>query len=231
MFYFDPLYFILIAPAFLLSLAAQMWVQSAFRKYGARMNRRGITGARAAELILARAGLDDVRIETAQGFLSDHYDPRSRVLRLSPDVYSTPSLAAVGVAAHEAGHALQHAAGYAPLNLRTALVPAASVGSQLAWPLLVFGFLLQATALVKLGVVFFAAAVVFQLVTLPVEFNASRRALAAVESVGILGPDELPGARQVLTAAALTYVAAAVTSVMQLLYFLLRSGMLGGSDE
>jgi len=172
-----------------------------------------------------------VRIETAQGFLSDHYDPRSRVLRLSPDVYSTPSLAAVGVAAHEAGHALQHAAGYAPLSLRTALVPAASVGSQLAWPLLVFGFLLQATALVKLGVVFFAAAVVFQLVTLPVEFNASRRALAAVESVGILGPDELPGARQVLTAAALTYVAAAVTSVMQLLYFLLRSGMLGGNDE
>ncbi|WP_025321578.1 zinc metallopeptidase [Deferrisoma camini] len=231
MFYFDPLYFILIAPAFLLSLAAQMWVQSAFRKYGERMNRRGITGARAAELILARAGLDDVRIETAQGFLSDHYDPRSRVLRLSPDVYSTPSLAAVGVAAHEAGHALQHAAGYAPLSLRTALVPAASVGSQLAWPLLVFGFLLQATALVKLGVVFFAAAVVFQLVTLPVEFNASRRALAAVESVGILGPDEMPGARQVLTAAALTYVAAAVTSVMQLLYFLLRSGMLGGSDE
>ncbi len=231
MFYFDPLYFILIGPAFLLSLAAQMWVQSAFRKYGERMNRRGVTGARAAELILARAGLHDVRIETAQGFLSDHYDPRSRVLRLSPDVYATPSLAAVGVAAHEAGHALQHAAGYAPLSLRTALVPAASVGSQLAWPLLVFGFLLQATALVKLGVVFFAAAVAFQLVTLPVEFNASRRALAAVESVGILGPDEMSGARQVLTAAALTYVAAAVTSVMQLLYFLLRSGMLGGSDE
>ncbi|RMG90173.1 MAG: zinc metallopeptidase [Candidatus Dadabacteria bacterium] len=231
MFYFDPLYFLLIAPAFLLSLVAQMWVQSAFHRYGERMNRRGITGAQAAEMILARSGLRDVRIEMAQGVLSDHYDPRSRVLRLSPDVYGKPSLAAVGVAAHEAGHAIQHAAGYAPLQLRSALVPVASIGSQLAWPLLVFGFLLHTLALVKLGVILFAAAVAFQLVTLPVEFNASRRALAAVEGAGILGPDELPGARQVLTAAALTYVAAAVTAVMQLLYFLLRSGLLGGRDE
>ncbi len=231
MFYFDPLYFLMIAPAMILSFAAQMWVQSAFARYSKVMSRRALTGAEAARAILDAAGLHSVRIETAQGFLSDHYDPRTRVLRLSPDVYGRPTLAAVGVAAHEAGHALQHAQGYAPMHLRTALVPVAQIGSQLAWPLLLFGFLLQALALVKLGVILFAGAVAFQLVTLPVEFNASRRALAALRATGILAPDELSGARHVLSAAALTYVAAAVAAVMQLLYFLLRSGLLGGSDE
>ncbi len=231
MFYFDPLYFLMIAPAMILSLGAQMWVQSAFARYSKVMNRRALTGAEAARAILDSAGLHHVRIEVAQGFLSDHYDPRTRVLRLSPDVFGRPTLAAVGVAAHEAGHALQHAQGYAPMHLRTALVPVAQIGSQLAWPLLLFGFLLQALTLVKLGVILFAGAVAFQLVTLPVEFNASRRALTALRTTGILAPDEIAGARHVLSAAALTYVAAAVAAVMQLLYFLLRSGLLGGSDE
>ncbi|GAB4286962.1 MAG: zinc metallopeptidase [Deferrisomatales bacterium] len=231
MFYFDPLYFMLIAPAFLLSLVAQGWVKSAFAKYGEVPNRRGLTGAEAARRILAAAGLGHVRIELAQGFLSDHYDPRTKVLRLSPDVHQRATLAAVGVAAHEAGHALQDARGYVPLKARSALVPVAQVGSNLAWPLLLFGFLLHAVSLVKLGVILFAAAVLFQLVTLPVEFNASRRALAALEGVGVLAADEIPGARAVLSAAALTYVAAAVTAVVQLIYFLLRSGLLGGQEE
>ena len=229
--YFDPLYMLMIAPALLLSVYAQMRVKSAFAKFSKVPNRLGLTGAQAARRILDAAGLVNVRIETAQGFLSDHYDPRTRVLRLSPDVYGQPSLAAVGVAAHEAGHALQHAQGYAPLQLRSALVPVAQIGSQLAWPLLLFGFLLQTLALVKVGVVLFAGAVAFQVVTLPVEFNASRRALVALQGAGVLAPDEIPGARQVLTAAALTYVAAAVAAVLQLLYFLMRSGLLGGSDE
>ncbi len=231
MLFFDPVYLLFVGPALLLSVAAQMWVKSAFARYSQVTNRRGLTGAQAARVVLDTAGLSGVRIEAARGFLSDHYDPRSRVLRLSPDVYGKPSLAAVGVAAHEAGHALQDAAGYAPLQARSALVPVAQIGSNLAWPLLFIGFLLQAGSLVKFGVVLFSAAVLFQLVTLPVEFNASRRALAALGSTGVLAPDELPGARQVLSAAALTYVAAAVAAVAQLLYFLLRAGMLGGRDD
>lgn len=231
MFYFDPLYLMLLAPGLLLSVAAQIWVKSAFARYGQVANRRGLTGADAAREILRRAGLADVGVEMTQGFLGDHYDPRSRVLRLSPDVYSRASLSAVGVAAHEAGHALQDKAGYAPMRARSALVPVAQLGSNLALPLLFLGMLLQAMTLVKLGVLVFAAAVLFQIVTLPVEFNASRRALVALGEVGILAPDEMPGARRVLSAAALTYVAAAVTAVLQLVYFLLRSGLLGGRDE
>lgn len=231
MFYFDPLYFVMIAPALLLSLLAQLWVKSAFAKYGAVGNRRGITGAEAARRILQRGGLGDVSIEVTTGFLGDHYDPRGRVLRLSPDVHSRASLAAVGVAAHEAGHALQDADGYAPMKVRASLVPVAQIGSNLAWPLLILGFMLQALTLVKFGVLLFTAAVLFQIVTLPVEFNASRRALASLEGIGILSPDEMPGARRVLSAAALTYVAAAVAAVMQLLYFLLRSGLLGGNRD
>lgn len=231
MFYLDPLYFMLIAPALLLSVLAQIWVKSAFSRYGQVWNRRNMTGAEAARRILQQNGLSDVSIEMADGFLGDHYDPRGRVLRLSPDVYSRPTLAAVGVAAHEAGHALQDARGYAPMRVRAALVPAAQIGSNLALPLLFVGLMIHALALVKFGVLLFAAAVLFQIVTLPVEFNASRRALAALEGVGILGPDEMPGARRVLTAAAMTYVAAAVAAVMQLLYFLLRSGLLGGGSR
>jgi len=230
-FFFDPLYFLLLAPALLLSLGAQLWVKSAFAKYGRVPNRRGITGAEAARRILERAGLGKVRIEAAQGFLSDHYDPRAQVLRLSSDVYSRASIAAVGVAAHEAGHALQDAKGYAPMKVRAALVPAAQFGSQLAIPILILGFFIHAMGLVKFGILLFAAAVLFQIVTLPVEFNASRRALVALEGTGVLSGDEIPAARTVLSAAALTYVAAAVAAVSQLLYFLLRSGLLGGGRD
>jgi Zn-dependent membrane protease YugP len=221
----------MIVPAFLLSLFAQGWVKSSFSKYGKVGNRRGITGAEAARRILDSSGLADVRIEPAQGKgLSDHYDPRTKVLRLSPDVYGKASLASVGVAAHEAGHALQDSRGYAPLKLRSALVPVAQLGSNLAWPLLFLGMFLQVAGMVKLGVIFFSGAVLFQIVTLPVEFNASARAMGALEGVGILSGEELSGARRVLSAAALTYVAAAVTAVLQLVYFLLRSGLLGGDD-
>jgi Zn-dependent membrane protease YugP len=231
LFYFDPLYFILLAPALLLSVAAQFWVKSSFAKYSGVPNQRGITGAEAARRILAAAGLGGLRIEPAQGTLSDHYDPRTRVLRLSEEVYSRASIAAVGVAAHEAGHAVQDARGYAPMKVRAALVPAAQFGSQLAFPILIVGFFIHAMGLVKFGILLFAAAVLFQIVTLPVEFDASRRGLAALKGVGVLSGEELPAARTVLSAAALTYVAAAVAAVSQLLYFLLRSGLLGGGRD
>ena len=231
MFFFDPLYFLLIAPAILLSLIAQIWVQSAYSKYRNIPNMRGLSGAEAAAYMLQAKGVMDVNIEMTSGFLSDHYDPRDKTLRLSPDVYQGRNIAAIGIACHEAGHALQHAYEYAPLKLRTALVPITMIGTNLAWPLLFIGFIFHAMSLIKLGILFFSGAVLFQLVTLPVEFNASARALAAIRETGLLTMDELSGARQVLTAAAMTYVAAAVTSIMLLLYFLLRAGLLGGDDS
>jgi Zn-dependent membrane protease YugP len=229
--FFDPLYMMMIAPTFILSLVAQGWVKSAFSKYGKIANRRGMTGAEAARRILDASNLSQVRIEPAKGFLSDHYDPRTKVLRLSPDVYSRPSLAAVGVAAHEAGHALQDAKEYMPLKIRGALVPAAQFGSKLAFPLIFLGFFLNAVGMIKVGVVLFSGAVLFQVVTLPVEFNASSRAMTALAGTGILSGDELTGARKVLTAAAMTYIAAAITAVVQLLYFAMRAGLLGGGDD
>jgi Zn-dependent membrane protease YugP len=228
---FDPLYMMMIAPTFILSLVAQGWVKSAFRKYGKIANRRGMTGAEAARRILDASNLSQVRIEPAKGHLSDHYDPRTKVLRLSPDVYSRPSLAAVGVAAHEAGHALQDAKEYTPLKIRSALVPAAQFGSKLAFPLIFLGFILNAVGMIKVGVVLFSGAVLFQVVTLPVEFNASSRAMTALAGTGILSGDELTGARKVLSAAAMTYIAAAITAVVQLLYFAMRAGLLGGGDD
>ena len=229
--FFDPLYMMMIAPTFILSLVAQGWVKSAFSKYGKIANRRGMTGAEAARRILDASNLSQVRIEPAKGFLSDHYDPRTKVLRLSPDVYSRPSLAAVGVAAHEAGHALQDAKEYIPLKIRGALVPAAQFGSKLAFPLIFLGFILNAVGMIKVGVVLFSGAVLFQVVTLPVEFNASSRAMTALAGTGILSGDELTGARKVLSAAAMTYIAAAITAVVQLLYFAMRAGLLGGGDD
>ena len=190
-----------------------------------------MTGAEAARRILDASNLSQVRIEPAKGFLSDHYDPRTKVLRLSPDVYSRPSLAAVGVAAHEAGHALQDAKEYIPLKIRSALVPAAQFGSKLAFPLIFLGFILNAVGMIKVGVVLFSGAVLFQVVTLPVEFNASSRAMTALAGTGILSGDELTGARKVLSAAAMTYIAAAITAVVQLLYFAMRAGLLGGGDD
>ncbi|HPR56464.1 MAG TPA: zinc metallopeptidase [Deltaproteobacteria bacterium] len=229
--FLDPLYIIMIVPTFLLSLFAQFRVSSSFKRYSKVPSSRGITGAGAARLILEAEGIRDVAIELGRGFLSDHYDPRVKVLRLSESVYSGSSLASVGVAAHEAGHAIQHARGYMPLQLRSALVPISSLGSNLAWPLLLIGFIFMAKTLIMAGIIFFTLAVLFQLVTLPVEFNASSRALHALPATGILTDTEVAGARKVLSAAALTYVAAAATAVVQLLYFLLRAGLLGGSDE
>lgn len=232
MFYmFDPLYLLLIGPTFVLSLVAQIWVKSAFSKYSQMGNRQGITGAEAARRILRAEGVLGVRIERASGFLSDHYDPREKVLRLSEDVFSSASLASVGVAAHEAGHALQDAHNYAALKFRSAIVPTAQIGSSAAMPLIFIGIFLNIAALAKVGVLLFGAVVLFQIATLPVEFNASRRALLALNVSGILSSDEMSGARRVLTAAALTYVAAAVAAVMQLIYFLIRSGLLGGRDD
>lgn len=229
--FFDPLYIVMIAPTLALSLFAQFKVSSSFRRFSKVPSSRGVTGAQAARIMLEREGIRDVSIEVARGFLSDHYDPRSKVLRLSETVYGGSSLASVGVAAHEAGHAIQHARGYAPLQLRSALVPVSTLGSNLAWPLLIIGFIFMARSLILAGIVFFSLAVLFQLVTLPVEFNASSRALKALPATGILTDVEVDGARKVLFAAALTYVAAAAAAIVQLLYFLLRSGFIGGGDE
>ncbi len=228
---FDPMYFLIVGPALILSIIAQARVKSAYNKFSRVATTSGMSGAEAAARILRAYGLSSVGIRRAQGFLSDHYDPKARTLRLSGQVYAGRSIASVGIAAHEAGHALQHAEGYFPLQIRSVLVPATQIGSWLAWPLLFLGFLMNAFALVKLGVIFFGVVVVFQLVTLPVEFDASRRAVAVLGGHGILSGPELDGTRKVLNAAALTYVAAAAAAVLQLLYFLLRSGLLGGRDE
>lgn len=221
MFFFDPYYLIFALPGLLLGLWAQARVRGAFNKYSQVRTARNVTGAQVARALLDEQGLQDVVIEETQGFLSDHYDPRTRVLRLSPDVYRTPSVAAAGVAAHEMGHALQHAAGYAPLQLRSAIVPVAQFGSSLAPILFIIGFLLNFTTLAWAGVILFAGAVLFTLVTLPVEFDASKRAKALLTSSGIMVGEEIRGVDKVLDAAALTYVAAAVAAIGQLLYYVL----------
>lgn len=228
----DPLYWMLIGPTMILAFWAQMKVKSAFNKYSQRPTGNGMTGAQAAAAVLRYAGIGDVKIEQVGGFMSDHYDPRSKVLRLSPDVYGSNSVAAAGVAAHEAGHAIQHAKGYAPLKIRSALVPVASIGSWLAWPMIIFGMMLQSMQLMQFGVLAFSALVAFQLVTLPVEFDASNRAKAVLVKAGVLGSQqESEGVSKVLNAAAMTYVAATVAALAQLLYFLLRSGLLGGRRD
>ena len=226
----DPLYFIMLLPAMALAFWAQMRVKSAFREMSKVGNRRQITGADAAWQILRANGLEDqVGIERANGFLGDHYDPRHKVLRLSPDVYDGRSLAAVGVAAHEVGHALQDAQRYTPLILRNAVVPTASFGSNASFFIFIGGILLNWPMLVYAAIALFSAVVVFQLVNLPVEFNASARARRTLQSVGILEPEEDKGVARVLNAAAMTYVAATVTAIVTLLYFILRSGILGGN--
>ncbi|MGB9660628.1 MAG: zinc metallopeptidase [Moorellaceae bacterium] len=231
MFYLGDPTFVLLLPAILLSLYAQFKVQSTFEYYSHIASHRGLTGAEVARSLLDRAGLHYVRLEMVRGFLTDHYDPRGRVLRLSPPVYQSNSLAALGVAAHETGHALQHRTGYLPLRLRSALVPVVSLGSNLAIPLLLLGLVFGLPSLARLGVYAFMLAVVFTLITLPVEFNASRRALALLESGGYLTGQELVGARQVLNAAALTYVAAALTAVLNLIRLMLLAGFFGRRDE
>jgi hypothetical protein len=232
MYWFDPLYLIMIAPAALLAFYAQIKVKSAFSRYSRVPVQSGVSGAEAAAAMLRDAGLFDVGIEETRGWLSDHYDPRKRVLRLSPDVYRGRSVAAVGVACHEAGHAVQHADNYAPLALRNAIVPVASIGSWAAWPMIFLGLLLQMRGLALIGVIAFAALVPFQVITLPVEFNASRRAKERLANLVIVRtPEEQRGVAAVLDAAALTYVAATVTALAQLLYFALRLGLIGGGDD
>jgi Zn-dependent membrane protease YugP len=209
-----------------------MWasfkVKSTFKRYSEVRPRSGLSGAEAARALLRRSNVDGVQVEEVQGFLSDHYDPSARVLRLSPDVYHGRSLAALGVAAHEAGHALQHATKYAPLGFRSLVVKPASFGSSLGMYAVMGGMLLQFQPRMWLGIIAFSVFVVFTLVTLPVEFNASSRAVAALQSAGMIASDEVGPTRAVLNAAALTYVAAAIAAIMNLLYLLWRAGLLGG---
>ncbi len=230
MFFWDPTMIILI-PAVLISAYAQMKVSSTFNHYSQVPSHRGMTGADVARYILNQNGLHDVPIERIGGHLSDHYDPRSRVVRLSAEVYGSTSLAALGVAAHEVGHAVQHATGYLPLYVRNTVIPVTQIGSYLAMPLFFIGLFMSSPMLVEWGVLLFGGIVFFQLVTLPVEFNASSRAVATLGSEGFLDDTELKGTGKVLRAAALTYVAAALMAVLQLVRLVLISGMMGGNDD
>lgn len=220
---FDSTYLLLII-GLLISLAASAKLKSTFAAYRRVNSMSGLTGAQAAQRILRAAGIYDVNIVPVNGELTDHYDPRAKEVRLSQSSYNQTSLAAVGVAAHECGHAIQHAVNYAPLNIRSSLVPVANLGSTLAWPIFLAGFIFAMEPLLTAGIVLFSAAVLFQLVTLPVEYNASSRALKMLESTGILAPDENYGARKVLRAAALTYVAALLSSILQLLRLVILAG-------
>ncbi len=223
MFFYDWTFFLLI-PALILTVYAQIRVSSTFNRFSQVRSGRGLTGAQGARMLLDSAGLQNVPIEVIGGRLSDHYDPRSRTLSLSQDVANSDSLASLGVAAHEAGHALQHAEGYAAMKLRSTLVPAAGLGSQLGYILFFVGLLFfRSPAMMNLGIVLFSAAVLFTVVTLPVELNASKRALAMLESKGILVSTEIDGARKVLRAAALTYVAAALMALLNLVRMILLS--------
>jgi len=222
--YWDPTYIVVI-PAVLLALYAQFKVTSTYARFSQVPVSSGLTGAQAAEEILRRNGLSDVSVERTEGVLSDHYDPRTRALSLSLDVYSGASVAAVGVAAHETGHAIQHARGYAPLALRSAMVPTVQFGSWLAWPIFILGFLFHSAGMVQLGILIFSALVAFTVVTLPVEFDASARAMRVLSEERLVTADELRGVRSVLTAAALTYVAAAAMAVLQLLRMLMLANM------
>ena len=213
--------YLMIFILFILASLASMGVKSTFSKYHKVRNMRGLTGAEAAAIILRNNGLTDVKIERVSGFLTDHYDPRSKTVRLSEPVYDNPSIASVSVACHETGHALQHANGYVPLKFRTAILPAAQLGSQALWPLFMIGIVLSMPQLVTIGIIFFSFSVIFQLVTLPVEFNASARAINMMESYDILSSEENSHARKVLRAAAMTYVAAAAMAIGQLVRMLM----------
>ena len=230
-YYFDPTYILIIIAA-IISLIAQWRVNSAFSKYSRVASMSGMTGAQAARMILQSNGINDVSVQRITGKLTDHYNPSTKVLNLSESVYGSTSVAAIGVAAHECGHAIQHARGYFPLSLRTALVPVANIGSQLSWVFIIVGAILSFNqTLITIGIIMFSAAVLFQLVTLPVEFNASARALEQLESNGILYRDEVSQKRKVLSAAALTYVAAAATAILQLLRLIILFGGRGRRDD
>lgn len=228
-YYLDWSYFVLVIPAMLLAMYAQTKVSSTFNKYSRVSSRCHMSGAEAARRIMELNGIYDVSIERVSGSLTDHYDPSKKVLRLSDSVYSNSSVAAIGVAAHETGHAIQHARGYAPLSLRSIMVPLANIGSRLAMPLIFIGILfsfrsLMGNTLINLGIILFGLSVVFTIITLPVEFNASRRAIACLSESGILDSDELDGAKKVLSAAAMTYVASTAVAVANFLRLLLIYG-------
>lgn len=221
--YWDSTIIILI-PAIIFSIVAQIMVKSAFSEYSKVRNSRGLTGADAAREILDRNGLSNVRIEHISGSLTDHYDPKANVIRLSDDVYGSATVAAVGVAAHEAGHAVQYAEGYYPIKIRNAIIPVTRFGSSLSTPLVILGLVLSLDFLITAGILLFCAVVLFQAITLPVEFNASGRALKTLRSSHFLEDDELKGARSVLTAAAMTYVAAMLSALLSLVRLLVISG-------
>ena len=229
MFYLDPTYLLFMAPAFLLVMFASWYVNSAYNKWGRIPVRSGMTGAEAARRLIMTGGLQGVQIQGVGGQLTDHYDPRSRVLRLSPGVANNASVASVAVAAHELGHAMQDADGYLPLRFRGALVPVVNIGSWLGWIMILGGLLLRLTNLAWLGVLFFSGGALFALATLPVELNASARAKRLLAETGIVaGPDEQAGVNNVLNAAAFTYVAGLASAIMQLLYFVSLVGGMGG---
>lgn len=226
----NNLYWLALIPVLLLSLWAQAQVSGSFRRYSAQNNRRRLTGAQAAEAVLRAHGVMDVTVRCVRGTLTDHYDPRDNTIYLSEAVYGAPTIAAVGVAAHEAGHAVQYAEGYGPVRLRSAIIPATQFGSRFSFILLFLGLILYNQAFFGIGIALFALTTIFQLVTLPVEFNASRRAMETIEGTGLLDEDEQQGARKVLRAAALTYVAALLMSLLQLLRYLLIFFARGGGD-
>ena len=228
-YYLDLSYIILVVPFVILSLWASASVNSTFKKYSQVLSYRRITGAQAAQRVLSVNGVSGVRVERVSGHLSDHFDPKTNVIRLSDSVYDSTSVAAIGVACHEAGHAVQYARSYAPMKLRAAIIPITNIGSRLAMPLILLGVLLNvfmsaSYMLVYVGIACFGLSLLFQLVTLPVEFNASRRAMSTIADAGILTDEEMRGARKTLTAAAMTYVAATAVSLMQLLRLILIFG-------
>ena len=225
-FYYDPTY-VMVLIGVVICMLASANVNRTFQKYSRIRSHSGMTGREAADRLLHANGIYDVTVQHVAGNLTDHYDPRNKTLNLSDSTYASTSVAAIGVAAHECGHAVQHANGYAPLKIRGSLVPVANFGSTLAWPLILIGFLIQGNAsvlLINLGILLFSAAVLFQIVTLPVEFNASSRALKSLETNGILYTEEVADTRKVLRAAALTYVASAASAILQLLRLILISG-------
>ena len=222
--YFDPYYWVLIIPSMLIALWAQTMVSTTFNKYSRVMSTRGLTAAQVCRRILDDNGLNHVRIERIAGSLTDHFDPRANVVRLSDSVYNSTSVASIGVAAHETGHAIQHAVGYFPIKLRSAIIPVTNLGSKLSVPLILLGFVFQWQPVVEIGIWLFATVALFQLVTLPVEFNASSRALHTLEADAIVEGAEVKQARKVLSAAAMTYVAALITAVAQLLRLILLYG-------
>ncbi|HBL40407.1 MAG TPA: peptidase [Ruminococcaceae bacterium] len=222
LFYYDIYYLILVVPMIVLSLIAQAMVKSAFNKQSKVYASRGINGAQAAARVLYHYGITDVRFETVSGKLSDHYDPKVKVIRLSQAVANGTNVAAIGVACHEAGHAAQHAENYLPIQIRNAILPVCNVGSAIGLPLAILGYFLGFEPLISIGLLLYGLIALFQLVTLPVELNASRRAMKVIEETGMLTHDELPGARKVLTAAAMTYITALLVTLANLLRFVLR---------